>query len=1597
MKQTLVLVSDSETLHSEVQRVLTREGLTHRVERVFTEPVFLSLLAQRPEGVIADCRTRGLDGMTVLRLLRLGDPDTPLILLNDVIEEQQVVEAIRVGANRYLSTNRLLELGPAVAAELRDASVRRERARLAEALRRTEKHYQLTLEQAPVGICIVGLDLCFVEVNDRFCQIVGYSRQELIGRPVQDVSHPDDIPLSRERIRQLMAGEVSSVAFERRYVRKSGGAVWAHVRLALAHDGDTPEAVIGTVEVTTEQHEALARLTLQRLLLDSVQEAVIATDLRGIVIYWNAFAEQLYGWPASEAMGRSILDLTPSRGSREQGQNIMERLIAGGSWTGEFEVKRRDGSVFPALVTNSPLVDEEGRLVGIVGASQDISAQRAAAAELRAREIQLDEAQQVANVGSWVYDLHDQRRLWSRQMFAIHGLEPVDNPTPDLIRSVIHPEDRDQFDACIRATVEGQASSTVDYRVLRADGPRRVRLSGQVLRDAEGNPTRVAGIAQDVTDAHAATLRLEQQSAQQATVANLGHIALSRATLPLLFEVAASVTSEIMGADVCEILRWRGTKLQLAGEYGLPPHFVGGALIDGGETSQAAFVMRETDPVVIEDLRRESRFEVSPLLLGRKLVSGVSLPIEIRSGSWGIFSVYFSNPRRPTINELQFLRGVATILGHGIERRSAEEELLTRSAQQSAVASLGQHALSAVNSATFDVCCSLIRETLDLDFAAFLKVVSARDKFVVGGESPPNFPQPDVHIQAAFALTNDLVLNIPDYKRETRFDSEVTIQSGVRSGFAVPVRSGLHRFGVIEGGTLDPRHFSDTDLQFVQAMATVLAEALEREAATQALVDSEARYREVFEGASEIIYTVSPEGVITSLNPAFEAITGWQLWEWTGKQFLGLIPEEEHPVMQKFFAAVVGDRQVTTTDVFVIARNGTRIQLEATSFPKIINGEVREVYGFARDVTVARRAEQQRARAARELERLLESTAEGIYAVDITGRCTMVNRAALEMLGYDRQEWIGHNVHELLHATHADGTPYPQILCPVHGSPSNVVANQDELFRRRDGSMLPIVCTASEIRENDRVEGYVVTFNDVTERRRMQLQIEQGKRLTSLGRLAATIAHEFNNVLMGIAPFVDLLRRETSSSRGMMALDQMAKSVGRGKGITEEILRFTRSADPVLEAIDTKTWLQTVGNEAETVVGPGYRVEVYCSDQVAPLLGDAHQLHQSLMNLVINARDAMPSGGTISLSAEQCEADGDYPFGLVANACDYVHLTVRDDGPGIAPEVREHIFEPLFTTKKHGTGLGLAVMHQAVLRHSGEVFVESEVGKGTAFHLFIPAAKADGPQPPKLTPHQSQSRFRSVLLVEDEPAVSLGLSTLLREEGLRVEVAETGRAALASIDRQPPDLVVLDLGLPDMDGEEVYQHIAQRHPRLPVLFSTGHGDRAKMEGYLAHPHVGFLMKPYDADTFFQALETLQPAASTGIEPEAIMHDASNLTSAELDLLPFGIIHLDRDGIVTAYNEAEERLAHRSRRDTIGKHFFKEVAPCTQVRQFFGAFQTGIQHGELNEVFDFSFPFPEGTREVRVRMLYHPAPAPGVWIFVTPRQPRAVPPPTAPVS
>lgn len=367
-----------------------------------------------------------------------------------------------------------------------------------------------------------------------------------------------------------------------------------------------------------------------------------------------------------------------------------------------------------------------------------------------------------------------------------------------------------------------------------------------------------------------------------------------------------------------------------------------------------------------------------------------------------------------------------------------------------------------------------------------------------------------------------------------------------------------------------------------------------------------------------------------------------------------------------------------------------------------------------------------------------------------------------------------------------------------------------------------------------------VQLIEEAENRRQQLEVAE--RLAALGRVASTIAHEFNNVLMSIQAFHQVTRRVGTFEQYMKTAPQIDRAILRGKTVTDAVLRLTRASLPAFTTVDFTAWLQAFRSDLVSLLPADIEVTVACEPDLF-IVADVRHLEQILVNLTLNARDAMSGVGKLTVTAVREGRDEQA----------MLQLTVADTGSGMTEEVLRRVFEPLFTTRRLGTGLGLAIVHEVVRAHGGSITVESTPGQGTLFRLsfkIAPPAAAETSAPA----NARATRIERIGLVEDDDVVAEGMTLLLELSGFEVRRVSLGSDAVPMISEFHPDAVVLDVGLPDMDGLSVY-HLLEKHaPNTPVVFATGHADETLLDAITNLPHVGFLRKPFESAALVAAIE-----------------------------------------------------------------------------------------------------------------------------------------------
>ena len=735
------------------------------------------------------------------------------------------------------------------------------------------------------------------------------------------------------------------------------------------------------------------------------------------------------------------------------------------------------------------------------------------------------------------------------------------------------------------------------------------------------------------------------------------------------------------------------------------------------------------------------------------------------------------------------------------------------------------------------------------------------------------------------------------------------------------------------------------------------------------------RLQAIFDHIPAMITCRDAEGRLQYVNREWERAFGWAV---TGTEFDDLPELYPDPSERRRAEEHIREANGRSGDFQSRTREGRTLHTRWTTL-RLSDGST---LGLGHDITESKRASIALERMATEMRLLLESTSEGIYGIDLDGRCTFINTAALQMLGYELSEVLGQNVHDLMHAHRPDGTSYPVEDCPImkgikRGERCLV---ETEVFWRKDGTSFPVEYSANPMLELGILRGAVVTFsditrrlerdrriseqarlldlahdaitvrdlddriqfwnrgaerllgwtaeelmgadvkeflykdlqafetaksavlqsgewhgdlglrskdgreiivnarwtllrddlgapksvlvikNDITEQKDLETRFLRAQRLESIGTLASGVAHDLNNILSPILVAACLLPRSVAEPETFnMLVSTIETSALRGAGIVKQVLTFARGIEGDRVPLNPRHLAREMERIAMETFPKNITVRNAIESEVSAVEADATQLHQVLMNLCVNARDAMPAGGTLTIGLRDFNVDEHYaamvPGGTPGP---HVLLSVADSGTGISREIIDKIFEPFFTTKPpgHGTGLGLSTVLGIVRSHKGFLSVETEMGRGTEFKVFLPALSASKlEQPPEVAKRVPNGEGKVVLVVDDEENLRRVCSSVLKHHGYEVLLAADGAEAIAIFAQRRADIavVVTDVIMPVMDGVALTRALRRISPGVPIVATSGHGDRSREVELTGAGVSAFLRKPYTAAVLLQTV------------------------------------------------------------------------------------------------------------------------------------------------
>ncbi|HTY59902.1 MAG TPA: PAS domain S-box protein [Bacteroidota bacterium] len=641
------------------------------------------------------------------------------------------------------------------------------------------------------------------------------------------------------------------------------------------------------------------------------------------------------------------------------------------------------------------------------------------------------------------------------------------------------------------------------------------------------------------------------------------------------------------------------------------------------------------------------------------------------------------------------------------------------------------------------------------------------------------------------------------------------------------------------------------------------------------LAASEELLRIIVEGTLDMFFYVhDTAGVFTYLSPSVGKITGFPPEHWKSRHRDFLTDSPINDAVRGYAERALREGiAVPTYTCEVRHADGRPLLLEINEKPVLKEGTVIGLQGVARDITERKRLEEAILESRDNLNRILDQTPLAVTVLDARGNLIDVNEAWLRLFGAPgRTQVIGKL--NVFHSAFIRGMGLAEAFVAVYGG-ETVDVPAITVDPRSAGPELPLAGVERTVHvrmfpvleRNGKLVNVVAMMEDVTDRRRLEEQLIQSQKMESIGLLAGGIAHDFNNILGGILGYASFVKAQVQrGDRIYPHLETIERSALRAAELTSQLLGFARGGKYVVGPLYINDLVTETADLLRGTIEKNIVVETRLDSSSPVVEADASQMQQVLMNLCVNARDAMPGGGDLTITTARL----DRPDGFLRSVPDvqggpFVRIDIADTGIGIDRAIRGKIFDPFFTTKEKGkgTGLGLATVYGIVKNHNGFINVESEMGEGTTFSVYIPAVDKAAAKAPEVA-SRPEGGQETILVVDDEETIRFLVRDILEEIGYNVLAAADGYQAVEMYRNRESeiDLVILDMTMPGMGGRETFEKLKELNPRVRAVLSTGYSEDERARQMLAMGVKAFVQKPYRIDDLASAVRRILESPST---------------------------------------------------------------------------------------------------------------------------------------
>ncbi len=1278
-----------------------------------------------------------------------------------------------------------------------------ERKQAEEALLDSENELKWVADQALAGMYILQNGV-FRYVNARFAQMFGYTVDECLNDMYfQNLVYAEDVATVEEQVRRRTSGEVESVHYTFRGLKKNGQIFHAEVYGATSVYKGEP-AGAGTILDITERklaEKALAESEGKyRRIVETANEGVCMADADYLFTYVNQKMADMLGYLPEEIIGKPLGHFLFSEDMVNHQEKRSHR-IEGLNETYERRFRRSDGGECWAKVSATAIRSDDGRFMGSFAMLTDITESKRAEEEIRQSNAYLENILDNSPDAIAIVDKHGRIIRWNKMAEDLYGytFEEMNGKTGlDLYA------DKGQLEKMLVSLRREGSVKKWEMRMERKDGSiAPFEISIGFLKDSQKETLGSVCVARDLSEIKETLAALRASNDQL----NQGIFERKRAE-ETLRKAEAEYRTIFENTGMATIILEEDTTISLANaEF---------EKLTGYTRDEIENKRRWTEFVVKEDLER---------MLYQHRLRRADAKAALKQYEFRIIDKH--DQIRDCLLTVDMIAGTKRSIASFLditERRQTEQ----KAAQLAAIVESSDDAI--------------IGKNLDGSITSW-----NRGAEKIYGYAASEVIGKPISILFASGLEDDAKQILEKIKSGEPVEHYETVRrrkDGRDIHMSLTVSSIRNYKGIIV------------------AASTIGRDITDRKQAEDALQQSEEQFRTLVESAPDAIF-IEVGGRFVYLNDAAIHMYGAASEEeLSGHAIIGRIhPDHRANVLERIRFIDEERKPTPLMELKHVKLDGTTVYAESHAVP-IKYRKSKAALVFVRDITERKKNEEALSISEERYRRLFEDASMGIFRVTLEGKLIDVNPAFTLMFGFDSQEEVKSQVNDVAVDLFVDPSRRHEIVRMMLDTKRPVHA--ESLYRRKDGSTFTADLHAWAVRDKEGkllyLEGFV---EDISERKRakeekekLEAQLFQAQKMESVGRLAGGVAHDFNNMLGVIIGRAEMaLQQDVSNDKLKHHLDEILKAALRSADLTKQLLAFARkqtAVPKILSLNDTISGMlqmlrRLIGEDIDLLWGPEldlWKVKI-----------DPSQVDQILANLAVNARDAISGVGAITLRTENVVIDdsnwADTPEFIPG---EYVLLTVSDNGSGMSEEVRSNIFEPFFTTKEigKGTGLGLSTVYGIVKQNDGFIYVASEPEKGATFNIYLPRFESES----ALVPSEEETNKRptgteTILLVEDDEAILKLTKSILEKLGYTVLAAQTPVHAIHFVEEHRGDLhlLITDVVMPEMNGRELAKQLGAIRPNLKCVYMSGYTADVIAHRGIVDEGVNFIQKPFGCDDF----------------------------------------------------------------------------------------------------------------------------------------------------